>query len=75
MAKKQSIWSVFQSVLAAFFGVQSPEKYEEDNQQVDYKPHIIVGVVMTLVLVICLAYFVGWFVDATMLELNGPQPE
>jgi hypothetical protein len=69
--KKQSIFSVIQSVTAAFFGVQTPEKFDEDDQQIDYRPHLAVGVVFTILLVIGIAIFVRWFVAATMADLNG----
>ncbi|MFT5063348.1 MAG: hypothetical protein ACI91G_000715 [Gammaproteobacteria bacterium] len=69
--KKQSIFSVMQSVIAAFFGVQTPEKFDEDDQQVDYRPHLAVGLVFTIFLVIGIAIFVRWFVAVTMADLNG----
>lgn len=69
--KKQSIFSVMQSVLAAFFGVQTPEKFDEDDQQIDYRPHLAVGLIFTILLVIGIAIFVRWFVAMTMADLNG----
>lgn len=69
--KKQSIFSVFQSVLAAFFGVQTQEKFDEDDQQVDYRPHLIVGLVFTILLVVGIAFFVRWFVAMTMADMGG----
>jgi hypothetical protein len=69
--KKQSILSVMQSVLAAFFGVQTPEKFDEDDQQLDYRPHLAVGLVFTILLVIGIVIFVRWFVAMTMADLNG----
>lgn len=69
--KKQSIFSVMQSVLAAFFGVQTPEKFDEDDQQLDYRPHLVVGLIFTILLVVALIIFVRWFVAFTLADING----
>lgn len=60
--KKSNLLQVFQSVLAAFFGVQSKAKFDHDAGQTDYKAYLIVGLLMTLVLVVSLIAFVKWLV-------------
>lgn len=60
--KKSNLWQVFQSVLAAFFGVQSQAKFDHDAEQTDYKAYLIVGLLMTIALVTSIAYFVKWLV-------------
>lgn len=49
----QVLWSV----LAGFFGVQTPEGYERDANAKNAIPYIVVGTVVTIVLI-----FVIWFV-------------
>lgn len=61
--KKSNLWQVFQSVMAAFFGVQTRAKFDHDAGQGDYKSYLIVGGLMTLVFVVSLAYFVKWLVN------------
>lgn len=65
-----NLWQVFVSVLAAMFGVQTRENLERDFNSKNYKHFIIVGLVMTILLVIGLAYFVSWLVDYHMAQLN-----
>lgn len=60
---KSNLWQVFQSVLAAFFGVQSKAKFDHDAGQTDYKSYLIVGFLMTIAFVTALAYFVKWLVN------------
>lgn len=60
--KKSNLWQVFQSVMAAFFGVQTRAKFDHDAGQGDYKSYLIVGALMTLLFVVSLAYFVKWLV-------------
>lgn len=60
--KKSNLLQVFQSVLAAFFGVQSKAKFDHDAGQTDYKAYLVVGLLMTLVLVVSLIAFVKWLV-------------
>lgn len=60
--KKSNLLQVFQSVLAAFFGVQSKAKFDHDAGQTDYKAYLIVGLLMTIVLVVSLIAFVKWLV-------------
>lgn len=60
--RKSNLWQVLQSVLAAFFGVQSKAKFDHDAGQADYKSYLIVGFIMTILFVVVLAYFVKWLV-------------
>lgn len=60
--KKSNLLQVFQSVLAAFFGVQSKAKFDHDAEQTDYKAYLIVGLLMTIALVVAIATFVKWLV-------------
>lgn len=48
----QSLGSVFRSVFASMFGVQSSRKHEEDFTQGSVKAYIIVGLVATLMLIL-----------------------
>ena len=68
-SRKSNIWQVLQSVLAAFFGVQSKAKFDHDAGQEDYKSYLIVGLVMTILFVVALAYFVKWLVADISADL------
>lgn len=67
--KKSNLWQVLQSVLAAFFGVQSKAKFDHDAEQTDYKAYLIVGFIMTILLVLGLALFVKWLVADISADL------
>lgn len=67
--KKSNIWQVLQSVLAAFFGVQTKAKFDHDAGQTDYKAYLIVGLIMTILFVISLSYFVRWLVADISADL------
>lgn len=56
----RSILSVIQSVLAAFIGVQSEDKRQQDFQKSSPWPYIITGIVMTLLLIFLLVMLVRW---------------
>lgn len=45
------VFSLIQSILAAFFGVQSEKKRLEDFQKTSPLPFIITGIVMTLLMI------------------------
>ena len=61
--RKSNLLQVFQSVLAAFFCVQSKAKFDHDAGQEDYRSYLIVGLLMTIAFVVALAYFVKWLVS------------
>ncbi len=64
----RSILSVIQSVLAAFIGVQSEDKRQQDFQKSSPWPYIITGIVMTLLLIFLLVMLVRWLAE------NGSSP-
>lgn len=66
---KSNFWQVLQSVLAAFFGVQTKAKFDHDAGQTDYKAYLIVGLIFTLLLVVSLAFFVRWLVADISADL------
>ena len=49
---RQSLGSVFRSVSASMFGVQSSSKHEEDFVKGDATTYIVVGLVATLLFVL-----------------------
>jgi len=49
---RQSLASVFRSVSASMFGVQSSSKHEEDFVKGDATTYIVVGLVATLLFVL-----------------------
>lgn len=49
---RQSLGSVFRSVSASMFGVQSSSKHEEDFARGDATTYIVVGLVATLLFVL-----------------------
>lgn len=71
MAKQSNsnLWQVFVSVLAGMFGVQTKANLERDFNSSNYKHFIIVGLIMTIALVLAIAYFVQWLVDRQMAQL------
>lgn len=52
--------AVIQSVLAAFIGIQSEDKRQQDFQKSTPWPYIITGIVMTLLLVFLLIMLTRW---------------
>jgi len=50
--RRQSMASVFRSVSASMFGVQSSRKHEEDFVKGDARTYIVVGLVATLLFVL-----------------------
>ena len=56
----KSLLSVIQSVLAAFFGVQSEQKRRQDFKHASPWPFIMTGILLTLILVILLVLLVRW---------------
>ncbi|QIR16270.1 DUF2970 domain-containing protein [Shewanella aestuarii] len=54
-----SIWRVFSSTVAAFFGVQTEQNRHRDFQQQSPLPFIIMGVILAFVFVIGLLAIVS----------------
>ena len=50
--RRQSLGSVFSSVFASMFGVQSSRKHEEDFARGSAKAYIAVGLIATVVFVL-----------------------
>ena len=50
--RQQSLFSVFRSVSASMFGVQSSKKHEEDFARGSVKAYIIVGLIATILFVL-----------------------
>lgn len=53
------IWQIFQSTLAAFFGVQSDKNRTQDFQTNSPLPYIVMGIGLAIVLVVSLILLVG----------------
>ncbi|MDR6965554.1 DUF2970 domain-containing protein [Shewanella putrefaciens] len=53
------IWQIFQSTLAAFFGVQSDKNRTKDFQTTSPVPYILMGIALTIVLVVSLILLVS----------------
>lgn len=51
-----SFRSVLQSVLAAFLGVQSEQKRQQDFQSTSIWPFVVTGVILTLIFVLLLVF-------------------
>ena len=64
--KAPSIFSVFGSVLASAFGVQSSRKREQDFTHGKPSHYIVIGLVMTVVFVL-----VVWGVVRLVMHLSG----
>ncbi|MGX5172938.1 DUF2970 domain-containing protein [Aliikangiella sp. IMCC44653] len=60
---KPGILGVLQSVLAAFFGVQSEQKRQQDFQSGDASSYIFVGIVMVVVFVFSIIAIVNSILD------------
>ncbi|MGI2145345.1 DUF2970 domain-containing protein [Shewanella frigidimarina] len=54
-----SIWRVFSSTVAAFFGVQTEQNRQKDFQTQSPLPFIIMGITLAIVLVISLMLIVN----------------
>jgi hypothetical protein len=50
--RRQSLGSVFRSVFASMFGVQSSKKHEEDFAKGNARAYIAVGLVATLMFIL-----------------------
>ena len=59
-----SFFAVIRSVLAAFIGVQSEAKREQDFSQQSPWPYILAGVVLTLIFILLLVLLVRWLSQA-----------
>ncbi|MCS6193402.1 DUF2970 domain-containing protein [Shewanella baltica] len=53
------IWQVFQSTVAAFFGVQTDDNRKKDFQTSSPLPYIVMGIVLAVILVASLMFLVG----------------
>ena len=54
-----SIWRVFSSTVAAFFGVQTEQNRQKDFQTQSLLPFIIMGIILAIALVISLMLIVN----------------
>ncbi|ABI70242.1 DUF2970 domain-containing protein [Shewanella frigidimarina] len=54
-----SIWRVFSSTVAAFFGVQTEQNRQKDFQTQSPLPFIIMGIILAIALVISLMLIVN----------------
>ena len=52
--RRQSLFSVFRSVSASMFGVQSSKKHEEDFAEGNMKAYIVVGLVATILFILAI---------------------
>lgn len=50
--RQQSLFSVFRSVSASMFGVQSSKKHEEDFAKGSVKAYIVIGLITTILFVL-----------------------
>ncbi|KZN63069.1 hypothetical protein N473_01805 [Pseudoalteromonas luteoviolacea CPMOR-1] len=57
--------SIFQSVLAAMFGVQSDKKYHHDFNKTHFWPYAVVGTIFVVLLVIGLIILVNGVISAS----------
>jgi hypothetical protein len=65
--RRQSLFSVFRSVLASMFGVQSSRKHEEDFGHGKPSTYIIVGLIATVLFVLAV-----WGVVQLVVRLAQP---
>ncbi len=63
--RKQSLFSVFSSVSASMFGVQSSKKHAEDFATGNAKAYIAVGLIVTILFVLAVWGVVKLVVSAT----------
>jgi hypothetical protein len=54
-----SLWRVFSSTVAAFFGVQTEQNRQKDFKDQSPLPFIIMGIILAIVLVISLILIVN----------------
>jgi hypothetical protein len=54
-----SLWRVFSSTVAAFFGVQTEQNRQKDFKDQSPLPFIIMGIILAIVLVISLMLIVN----------------
>ncbi|MBB1322383.1 MULTISPECIES: DUF2970 domain-containing protein [Shewanella] len=54
-----SIWRVFSSTVAAFFGVQTEQNRQKDFQTQSPLPFIIMGIILAITLVISIILIVN----------------
>ncbi|MFT6257715.1 MULTISPECIES: DUF2970 domain-containing protein [unclassified Shewanella] len=54
-----SLWRVFSSTVAAFFGVQTEKNRQKDFQNQSPLPFIIMGIILAIALVISLILIVN----------------
>ena len=64
---RQSLGSVFRSVSASMFGVQSSKQHEEDFIKGDATTYIVVGLVATLVFILAV-----WGVVQLVVHITQP---
>ncbi|MDT8388206.1 MAG: DUF2970 domain-containing protein [Thiogranum sp.] len=65
--RKQSLFSVFRSVAASMFGVQSSSKHQEDFGHGKASTYIAVGLISTIVFV-----FMLWGLVQLVVRLTQP---
>lgn len=64
--KPPTLWQVFKSVLAAFFGVQSEANRERDFTRGNPGQFILVGLILTFIFVLVL-----WAIVIVVLTIAG----
>lgn len=64
--KPPTLWQVFQSVLAAFFGVQSEANRERDFNRGNPGQFILVGLILTFIFVLVL-----WVIVKLVITIAG----
>ncbi len=64
-SQRQSLFSVFRSVSASMFGVQSSKKHEEDFAEGSVKAYIIIGLLATVVFILAIWGLVKLVVSVT----------
>ncbi|WP_199610542.1 DUF2970 domain-containing protein [Flocculibacter collagenilyticus] len=57
--KSPTFFQIVLSVMAAFFGVQSKQNYQQDFNQGNPLPYIVVGIVMVILFVLTLVAIVS----------------
>jgi flagellar biogenesis protein FliO len=65
--QRQSLLSVFRSVSASMFGVQSSEKHAEDFSKGSAKAYIVVGLIVTILFI-----FAVWGVVKLVVSVAQP---
>jgi hypothetical protein len=54
-----SLWRIFSSTVAAFFGVQTEQNRQRDFKHQSPIPFIIMGIILAFIFVICLLVIVN----------------